>query len=92
MIKVTIEGTSHSGKTLVAMRIAKMLQDEGVNVSLIIEPNDTSPEVLSMMYHTKIGDLTPRKFDVSIYDTNGKQYNPYYHGIISLKGKKSYEC
>lgn len=85
MITITIDGRAGCGKTLLSMRIAKMLQDEGVDVTVLTEPSGT--DVNEMFYENPIPDITERKFQCVIHDTNKSRYDPNYHDMYSFRGK-----
>lgn len=86
MITITINGNIHSGKTLLTMRIAKMLQEEGVDVTVITEP--TSTDIPEMMFNNPIPEITERKFKCTIHDTDGNKYDPTYHDMYSFGGRR----
>lgn len=86
MIKITIEGSSNSGKTLLSMRIAKMLQEEGVEVTLITEPMSNS--IAECFYKMPADEMSNRNFVAHIHDTNRYPYDPCLHHIYSFKRKE----
>jgi|AGFT01.1.fsa_nt_gi hypothetical protein len=85
MIKIKIEGSSHCGKTLTSMRIAAILREEGYDVTVITEP--TNVDVLHKFIETPADVLTGKTFNVCIHDTNGADFNPFYHVPVHLKRK-----
>lgn len=86
MIKITIDGSAHTGKTLIAMRIAQLLQDEGVDVTVLTE--DSSKELLIDMFSNRIDEISPKHFEAMIFDTNNSKYDPLVHQTLAFKGKK----
>lgn len=85
MIKIKIEGASHSGKTLTSMRIAAILREEGYDVTVITEP--TNVDILNKFIETPADVLTGKTFEVCIHDTNGASFNPFYHTPVRLTRK-----
>lgn len=84
MIKIIIDGSDNTGKTLLTMRIARMLQEEGVDVTVLTE--NVPHEIPQMFYDTRIDELTPKYFQCEIHDTNGQLYNPLIHVKYGFKG------
>lgn len=86
MITIKIDGRACSGKTMLTMRIAKMLQEEGVDVTVITE--STHPNITEMFYDNTIPELTERKFKCVIHDTGRNPYDPNFHDMYSFGGKR----
>lgn len=86
MITITIDGRACTGKTLLTMRIAKMLQEEGVDVTVLTEPTNT--DITEMMFYNTIPEITERKFQCVIHDTNRYKYDPNYHDMYSFGGRR----
>lgn len=86
MIKITIEGPVNSGKSLIAMRIANMLQQEGVDVTVLTE--SVPVDITTMFYNTPINELTPKFFVCEIHDLNSNTFFPVIHNKIGFKGMR----
>lgn len=86
MIKITIEGPVNLGKSLIAMRIANMLQQEGVDVTVLTE--SVPVDIITMFYNTPINELTPKFIACEIHDLNGNKFFPGIHNKIGFKGMR----
>lgn len=65
------------GKTLMSMKLAKLLSENGFDVTVLTEP--ASESVLNYMLDSPFENFMRIDRDVVIHDTNGTKYNPNLH-------------
>lgn len=78
MIRISITcDRAGRGKTLMSMKLAKLLSENGFDVTVLTEP--TSDSVLNYMLDIPFENFMRIDRDVVIHDTNNTKYNPNIH-------------